>query len=108
MNHKFTTVELTTDGTITQLLNRKGAGTNGYTKLTMQVIPGAVVPLAGTITISAKVDVQNAASVFQTIGTFDLAAQVPVFIQGSYEELQFVGTTMTATSSAFIAIAATR
>jgi len=108
MNHKFTTVELTTDATITLNLNRKGAGTNSYTKLTLQVIDGAVIPAAGTITILAKVDRDNVGSKFQQIGQFDLTAKVPVFIQGTYEELQFVGATMTATSSAFIVIAATR
>jgi len=108
MNHKFTTVELTTNATITQNLNRKGSSTNAYTKLTLQVIDGGVSPVAGTITILAKVDVDNVDSTFQEVGQFDLTAKVPVFIQGSYEELQFVGATMTATSSAFIVIAATR
>ena len=108
MNHKFTTVELTTDATIVQNLNRKGSSTNQYTKLTLQVIDGATAPIAGTITILAKVDRDNTDSTFQQIGQFDLTAKVPVFIQGTYEELQFVGATMTLLSSAFIAIAATR
>ena len=108
MNHKFTTVELTTDATIVQNLNRKGSSTNQYTKLTLQVIDGATAPIAGTITILAKVDRDNTDSTFQQIGQFDLTSKVPVFIQGTYEELQFVGATMTATSSVFIVIAATR
>jgi len=108
MNHKFTTVELTTNATITQLLNRKGAGTNSYTKLTLQVIDGAVIPAAGTITINAKVDADNIGSKFQKIGEFDLTAKLPIFIQGTYEELEFIGGSMTALSSAFIVIAATR
>lgn len=108
MNHKFTTVELTTNATITQNLNRKGAQTNSYTKLTLQVIDGGVIPAAGIITVNAKVDRDNVGSKFQKIGEFDMTAKLPLFIQGTYEELQFVGSTMTATSSAFIVIAATR
>lgn len=96
MNHTFTTDELTTNATIIQNLNRKGSSSNSYTKLTMQVIDGGNPSTAGTIIIKAKVDRDNTNSSFQQIGQFDLTAKVPIFIQGTYEELQFIGASMTA------------
>lgn len=108
MQYKFTSTEMATNGTVTVDLRRKGSSSNSYTKMTIQVIDGAVAPIAGTITINAKVDADNPSSSFQKIGEFDLTAKVPLFIQGTYEELQFVGATMTATSTAFLVIAATR
>lgn len=100
----FTSTELTTDGTIT--LELGGRTNNDFTKMTLQVVDGAVSPTAGNITINAKVDKENAAATFQLIGTFNLASKAPVVIDGAYEELEFIGDTMTATSSAFIVVAA--
>ena len=101
----FTSVELATNATVTLELSAREH--NKYTKLTMQVVDGAVAPIAGTISILAKIDKENTDSSFQTIGSFDMTAKVPVFVEGAYEELQFIGATMTASSSAFIVVAAT-
>lgn len=99
----FTSIELPTNGTIALDLT-DGKGGAEWTKMTLQVVDGATAPIAGTITINAKVD--KLAGAFQVIGSFDLTSKVPQFIEGSYQELQFVGTTMTASSSAFIKVAA--
>ena len=48
----FTSTELTTDGTIT--LELGGRTNNDFTKMTLQVVDGAVSPTAGNITINAK------------------------------------------------------
>ena len=103
-----TSPEITTNGTVVLSLNKKDSTGNNNTRHTLQIIDGGVPSTAGTITINAKVNSGHANATYQLIGTFDCTAKAPIFIEGSYEELQFVGATMTATSSAFIAVVSTR
>lgn len=99
----FTSEEMATNATITLDLASGKSGAE-WTKMTLQVVDGTTAPVVGTITINAKVD--KGAGAFQLIGSFDLTAKVPKYIEGSYEELQFIGASMTASSSAFIKVAA--
>lgn len=108
--------EILTNGTEVLTLNKKLSNANPNTKHTLQVMSewtageisgGKVIPLAGTITVLAKVDSLNVNSTFQEIGQFNLAAQVPLFIKGTFDELQFIGAGMTLLSSAYVTISST-
>lgn len=83
-NFKYTTPVMIASGTES---TEFGGTSNAATKHTFQAILDTAT--AGIVTIGVKVDKDNILSTFQTIGTIDLAAPVPLFWQGCIEAVQF-------------------